>query len=168
MASGSAASARSSPTSSATTRSRAAPSRSPSCGPGPGTATASWPGGSAPGTHPMARSRISSGPSPTSCGSRARATSNASADGRSLVRVEAAAGLAAVVAGPIALLDAPGGPVFLTPRRCVHGRSDHEGEVDAGQIHEPEGAERMAEGLLGGEIDLLEGRVALIDEEARL
>src|SRR5438094_211942 len=96
------------------------------------------------------------------------ASSNATAEGRSLVRVEAAAGLAAVMTGAVALLDAARWPVLLAPRGLIDRRTDHEREVDAGEIHETERSERMAERLLRGQVDLLEGGVALVDEESRL
>src|SRR5439155_245562 len=83
---------------------------------------------------------------------RARATSNATAEGRSLVRVEAAAGLAAVMTGAVALLDAARWPVLLAPRGLIDRRTDHEREVDAGEIHETERSERMAERLLRGQV----------------
>src|SRR4029077_9601965 len=96
------------------------------------------------------------------------AISSATAEARSLVPVEAAAGLASVVARAGALPDAAWRPVLLASGRLEDRRADHEGEVDAGEIHEPERSERMAEGLLRGEIDLLERGVALIDEKSRL
>src|SRR5207247_4389323 len=124
--------------------------------------------GSARTTLPRARSRIFSRRSPTSCGSRVRAISSVTAEARSLVPVEATAGLATIVARAVALLDAARRSVFLAPRRLVDRRADHEGEVDPGEIHEAERSERMAERLLRGEVDLLERGIALIDEEGRL
>src|SRR5438876_7300251 len=150
----------------------APPTRSPttstSCVVARATSTASSQDASARATLPRARWCISSRRSPTSYGSRARATSNATAEGRSLVRVEAAAGLAAVMTGAVALLDAARWPVLLAPRGLIDRRTDHEREVDAGEIHETERSERMAERLLRGQVDLLEGGVALVDEESRL
>src|SRR5207244_3983020 len=67
-----------------------------------------------------------------------------------------------------ALLDAARWPVLLAPRGLIDRRTDHEREVDAGEIHETERSERMAERLLRGQVDLLEGGVALVDEESRL
>src|SRR5438094_3634508 len=132
------------------------------------TSTASSRCGSARTTLQRARSRIFWRRSPTSCGWRVRAISSVTAEARSLVPVEATAGLAAVVARAVALLDAARRSVLLASRRLVDRRADHEREVDAGEIHEPERSERMAERLLRGEIDLLERGVALIDQEGRL
>src|SRR5438876_3275567 len=119
-------------------------------------------------TYPRARSRISWRRSPISCGSRAPAISSATAEARSLVSVEATAGLAAVVARAVTLLDTARRAVLLATRRRVDRRADHECEVDPGEVHEAEGSERMAERLLRGEVDLLERGIALVDEEGRL
>src|SRR5438445_3105653 len=147
------------------TRSR---TTSMSCGDGRPTSTASSCGASARATRPRARSRIVWRPWPTSCGSRVLAISSATAEACSLVAVEAAAGLAAVVARAVTLLDAAWRAVLLATRRRVDRRTDHECEVDPGEIHEAERSERMAERLLRGEVDLLERGVALVDEEGRL
>src|SRR5438445_12982911 len=131
------------------------------------TSTASSRCGSARTTLPRARSRIFWRRSPTSCGWRVRAISSVTAEARSLVPVEATAGLAAVVARAVALVDAARRSVLLASRRLVDRRADHEGEVDPVEIHWAERTNRMAERLLRGEVDLLERGIALIDEEGR-
>src|SRR5207247_9844025 len=98
--------------------------------------------GSARTTLPRARSRSFARRSPPSCGSRVRAISSVTAEARSLVPVEAPAGLATIVARAVALLDAARRSVLLAPRRLVDRRADHEGEVDPGEIHEAERSER--------------------------
>src|SRR5438309_4704052 len=139
-----------------------------SCVGGRPTSTASSRSASARATLPRARSRIVWRRPRTSCASRAPAISSATAEACSLVAVEAAAGLAAVVARAVTLLDAAWRAVLLATRRRVDRRTDHECEVDPGEIHEAERSERMAERLLRGEVDLLERGVALVDEERRL
>src|SRR5438132_4879057 len=141
---------------------------SSSYGDGRSTSTASSRSASEWATHPRAHSRIVWRPWPTSCGSRVPAISSATAEARSLVAIEAAAGLAAVVTRAVTLLDAARRAVLLATRRRVDRRADHECEVDPGEIHEAERSERMAERLLRGEVDLLERGIALIDEEGRL
>src|SRR5438309_8588673 len=132
------------------------------------TSTASSRSASARATLPRARSRIAWRRWRTSCGSRVPAISSVTAEACSLVAVEATAGLAAVVARAVTLLDTPWRAVLLATRRRVDRRTDHECEVDPGEIHEAERSERMAERLLRGEVDLLERGVALVDEEGRL
>src|SRR6267378_2972182 len=139
-----------------------------SCVGGRANSTASSRCASGRATYPRARSRIVWRRSPTSCGWRVPAISSATAEARSLVAVEAAAGLSAVVTGAVTLLDAARRAVLLATRRRVDRRADHESEVDAGEIHEAERPEWMAERLLRGEVDLLERGVALVDEEGRL
>src|SRR5439155_11401537 len=148
------------------------PSRSPTtstnCAGGRPTSTASSRSASARATLPRARSRILWRRWRTSCGSRVLAISSATAEARSLVAVEAAAGLAAIVARAVTLLDAAWRAILLASRGPVDRRTDHEREVDAGQVHEPERSERMAKRLLRGEVNLLKRGVALVDEEGRL
>src|SRR5438128_3786106 len=141
---------------------------SSSYGDGRSTSTASSRSASEWATHPRAHSRIVWRPWPTSCGSRVPAISSATAEARSLVAIEAAAGLAAVVTRAVTLLDAARRAVLLATRRRVDRRADHECEVDPGEIHEAERSERMAERLLRSEVDLLERGIALVDEEGRL
>src|SRR5690348_13688047 len=68
----------------------------------------------------------------------------------------------------VTLLDAARRAVLRASRGFVDRRADHEREIDAGEVHEAERPERMAERLLRGEVYLLERRVALIDEERGL
>src|SRR5438132_337526 len=141
---------------------------SSSYGDGRSTSTASSRSASEWATHPRAHSRIVWRPWPTGCASRVPAIASATAEARSLVAVEAAAGLATVVARAVTLLDAARRAVLLATRRRVDRRADHECEVDPGEIHEAERSERMAERLLRSEVDLLERGIALIDQEGRL
>src|SRR3989454_586550 len=132
------------------------------------TSTASSRSASARATHPRARSRIVWRRWPTSCGSRVPAISSATADACSLIAVETTAGLAAVVTRAVTLFDAAWRAVLLASPPLVDRPADHECEVDAGEIHQAERPERMAERPLRGEVDLLERGVARVDEEGRL
>src|SRR2546427_11254786 len=119
-------------------------------GDGLSSSTASSRSASARGTLPKARSRILWRRSPTSCGSRVPAISSVTVEARSLVPVEAAAGLAAVVARAVALLDAARRAGLLATRRRVDRRAEHDCEGAPGEGHEAARSQREGGRLLRG------------------
>src|SRR2546430_14564410 len=96
-------------------------------------------------TLPRAPSCIFWRRSPTSCGSRVPAISSATGEARSLVAIEAAAGLAPVVARAVTLLDAAWRAGLPAPPPRADRRGDDESGGEPGGVPEAGTARAVAE-----------------------